>query len=118
MHWCPPRQQRVRVAALRHRAALFADRGQLVALDHRDAVIALGQHARGEQAGDAGPDHHGVVADPRHVSNLLVCWSARVGRGAAHSPGRSLLDQCSGPYSSRCQSHSTTRCTPRARCRR
>jgi hypothetical protein len=60
-HLLAAREQRVDVAALRHRPAALAHRGQLVALDQRDAVVGLGERAGGEQPRHARADHHCVV---------------------------------------------------------
>lgn len=63
-------QQSVRLAALRHGTAALGARRQLVAVDHRDLLEGVGEHARREQAGDAAADHYRPFADPSHESDV------------------------------------------------
>ncbi len=61
--------QQVQVAALRDSGAVAGCARQIVALEHGDGVVKVGQHPRRAQPGDAGADHHGMspVAFP-HAS--------------------------------------------------
>ena len=56
--------QQVNVAALRDGGAVARRARELVALEHRDPVVELGQHPRRAQPGEAGADHHSVPPDP------------------------------------------------------
>ena len=67
------RQQRVGVRALRNPAASLDADGEPVALDHGDALVRVGQHARGQQPRHAGANHHCVLADPLHLATF---WSS------------------------------------------
>ena len=76
------RQQRVGVRALRNPAAsLDADR-ELVALDHGDALVRVGEHSRGQQPGHAGANHHCVFADPLHLATFRSSGDAQQDRRA------------------------------------
>jgi hypothetical protein len=50
------REDRVRVAPLRHSATLLGPVGDHVTLDDLDVVDVIAQHPSGDQPGHAGPD--------------------------------------------------------------
>ena len=91
----PEREQRVRVAALRHRPAAAQARRQLVVVDHRDALVSVGERARREQPGDAAAEHHRVFTDPFMSPISLIARSDATLAGAdVEPPGEFLSSSC------------------------
>ena len=66
----PARQERVHVAPLRHACPLGRTLGKGVAVDDRDPVEVVCQHAGRAQAGDAAPDHHCTLGRHRGSPSL------------------------------------------------
>ena len=64
----PMRQQRVGVAALRHRPAALKAGRQGVAIHDGHPLVGLRERPGGQQPGHAAADHHGVLTDPSHVA--------------------------------------------------
>ncbi len=65
-HGTAPRQQAVRVFALRHPLARNVRDRKRVALQHRDLPVKIRQRPRGQQAAHACADHDRMFADPFH----------------------------------------------------
>ena len=68
-----PGQQRVGVPALRHRPPPVNPVRQRVAVDHRDALVRLGEGAGREHPGHAAADHHRALTDPFHRPTSCRC---------------------------------------------
>jgi hypothetical protein len=58
--------------ALRHAFARLGGAGERVTLDDRHALEVIREHARGEQAGDAPADHHGVAERTQTRSSRVL----------------------------------------------
>src|SRR5580704_10476166 len=88
----PAVEQGVRMPALRHALAMRGALGQLIALDQRDALEMIGQHARHAHPADATADNYNMLRSHLYVvrrshlymlsavndnftfrTNLLVC---------------------------------------------
>jgi hypothetical protein len=61
----------MRVLALRHALAVFAERRDRVALDDRDAGEVVGENTDREQPAHAGADHDGVFSNAASEHSLV-----------------------------------------------
>jgi hypothetical protein len=77
-HAAPPRQQAVRMFALRHALARNIVDRKRVTLQDGDSFVEIRQHASGQQAAHTRTDHDRMFADPFHDAPCL--------RRRRHSP--------------------------------
>jgi hypothetical protein len=64
------RYQDVGMSTLRDTAAMLARPQQVVAVQHCDSGVRLGQYARSEEPGQASAQDHCVITDLAHLGNL------------------------------------------------